>query len=956
MIPSGGDILVIPWGGALPASATMALLAPVSGAGIAVLPNAASANDARNLALESRTGAVQLLDAHERLSPAAGTALANPPAAGQWVRSGPAHRASSYLWGPAAAPRFRTDHGRFPQASLPTTSPSATPVSASEDFVEPAAAAGAGWGVPFGTTPAVAAELPAFVAVASAGVAGRAEWLTGFLAEVLPTFLDDLEHAKDPAPLGALLAELTGSPWGRGVLAGLPAEQRVRAWLAAEGRFAELHRLTALRWYAEGQAPTEVRDGRILLDLDIGGLPDEARAVTLGAEAFLARAWRDSAGVRFGVFTALRWVDFEQHPPTVTATWLASDGRRIPAEVSPASGNALAAASRQFRQWFQCHDAGSVVVSLTEPLPAGDWQLQITVGAAGLTGTTVVGGREGRGSAGLLGSLAGPWGTPGWDRDRGLVLRTDRVPPQQQPLPQPTAPTAVAVSADETSLTVLTVGTPAGAGFSMRAGEWMVPGESRALPDGRTETRFSLAHDPWGLGQRPVPPGTWHIAFQATASGSGVGKGRSLAGEVAIGPALAEATPWEEATAHHRLRITRGLRDQLLITTSAPLAAEELGPVRQQRLRAAYANVHEPVDPNVVLFTTYAGTNVTDSPHAIFEELRSRASGHRLLWAVADSSVLAPSGSTPVLRLSAAWYDALARAGTIVTNIEMERWFRRRPDQRLVQTFHGYPSKSMGKQLWRSKNMSPSRIDQMVEQTSAQWSLLLTPDPEMDRHYREQYDYRGAILNRGYPRDDVLVGQPDELAARRAAARSRLGIAEDRIAVLYAPTWRDDQATNFRSAAWVNYLDLDRAVSALEDRYLFLIRGHRFQKPPVGATRRRLLEVTGYPEINDLILASDAAVVDYSSIRFDLALAGIPQVFLVPDLDSYTGDGRGFLYPFLDSAPGPLVTDTDQVVAELADLEALVARNQRSLGAFRQRFLAHQDGAAASRVVDWMLD
>lgn len=117
-----------------------------------------------------------------------------------------------------------------------------------------------------------------------------------------------------------------------------------------------------------------------------------------------------------------------------------------------------------------------------------------------------------------------------------------------------------------------------------------------------------------------------------------------------------------------------------------------------------------------------------------------------------------------------------------------------------------------------------------------------------------------------------------------------------------------------------------------------------------------MLDVTGYPEINDLILASDAAVVDYSSIRFDLALAGIPQVFLVPDLDSYTGDGRGFLYPFLDSAPGPLVTDTDQVVAELADLEALVARNQRSLGAFRQRFLAHQDGAAASRVVDWMLD
>ena len=60
----------------------------------------------------------------------------------------------------------------------------------------------------------------------------------------------------------------------------------------------------------------------------------------------------------------------------------------------------------------------------------------------------------------------------------------------------------------------------------------------------------------------------------------------------------------------------------------------------------------------------------------------------------------------------------------------------------------------------------------------------------------------------------------------------------------------------------------------------------------------RVLDVTDYPEINDLILAADVAVLDYSSLRFDFGLTGKPMIFLVPDLDFYTGGARGFLYDY----------------------------------------------------------
>ena len=62
------------------------------------------------------------------------------------------------------------------------------------------------------------------------------------------------------------------------------------------------------------------------------------------------------------------------------------------------------------------------------------------------------------------------------------------------------------------------------------------------------------------------------------------------------------------------------------------------------------------------------------------------------------------------------------------------------------------------------------------------------------------------------------------------------------------------------------------AARALGPDYVILLRGHRFHElPRYGA---HVVDVTGYPEINDLILASDAAVLDYSSLRFDFAVTG----------------------------------------------------------------------------------
>jgi CDP-glycerol glycerophosphotransferase len=221
----------------------------------------------------------------------------------------------------------------------------------------------------------------------------------------------------------------------------------------------------------------------------------------------------------------------------------------------------------------------------------------------------------------------------------------------------------------------------------------------------------------------------------------------------------------------------------------------------------------------------------------------------------------------------------------------------------------------------------------------------------MTEVYREQYGYTGPAAEHGYPRNDALTRA--DAGRVRAATRRGLGVRPDQTAVLYAPTWRDHLATRPRLAAMSEHLDVDAAAAALGDSHVILLRGHRFHAR--GPSRRGVVDVTEHPEINELILASDVAVLDYSSLRFDYALTGRPMVFLVPDLADYTAGVRGFLFPFAETAPGPLVATTEEVVAQVRDVAALSDEWGQRIRSFDQRFNPHQDGHAAARMLDAIL-
>jgi CDP-glycerol glycerophosphotransferase len=217
---------------------------------------------------------------------------------------------------------------------------------------------------------------------------------------------------------------------------------------------------------------------------------------------------------------------------------------------------------------------------------------------------------------------------------------------------------------------------------------------------------------------------------------------------------------------------------------------------------------------------------------------------------------------------------------------------------------------------------------------------------------RHAFRFAGDIWPTGYPRNDVLAqADPGAIAA---AVRRRLGVPDGKQVVLYAPTWRDNQYYASGRYRFDLRLDLERAWQVLGPDYVILVRGHHQMADDVSAGQRPgfAFDVTRYPEVSELFLASDVLVTDYSSVMFDFAVTGRPMIFFTYDLEQYRDNLRGFYFDFEAEAPGPLLATSDAVLDAIADPAATGASYSAAYQAFVAKYCPLDDGKAAARVIE----
>lgn len=454
----------------------------------------------------------------------------------------------------------------------------------------------------------------------------------------------------------------------------------------------------------------------------------------------------------------------------------------------------------------------------------------------------------------------------------------------------------------------------------------ILPAESTFRDDGTFVCTIDLLASVWDGPRLPPMRGAYTL------------RGLDAAGESFRVAAVAEVISRTPASHHlpgFRLKeqISPGRRPRFLV--GAPRRDNELGSFHQARLEARYrTTAHTP--QNAVYFESFYGRKATCNPWALDQEIARRYPELIRFWGVVDASVPTPPGSVAVIEGTTEWWDARAQSRYVIANDWLRRKFAHQPFQVVLQTWHG----SMLKRIGLDRPEVPPSTRRALETEKAKWDLLLSQNHHSTVIFGSAYEWDRPIFEEGYPRNDPLSLITGD------AIRARLGIRPETTAILYAPTWRDNQTE------MVTFLDLPRLTADLGDDYVILLRGHS-RTLAHGATVEvpGVIDVTTYPDITELFLAADAMVTDYSSVMFDYSVTMRPMIFFVPDMDDYRDSIRGVYFDLEEVAPGPVLSTQDEVTAAIRTMKADEPRYAERYQAWRERFNAHDDGHSAERVV-----
>ncbi|MFI8163221.1 CDP-glycerol glycerophosphotransferase family protein [Streptomyces microflavus] len=383
---------------------------------------------------------------------------------------------------------------------------------------------------------------------------------------------------------------------------------------------------------------------------------------------------------------------------------------------------------------------------------------------------------------------------------------------------------------------------------------------------------------------------------------------------------------------------------------SRPTRASVKRFVRRQAMRAAYrTDLYRPLDPNLAVYGAYWNRGVACNPAAIHAKALELAPDIRGLWVVSSRYRDGmPDGVPYVIEGSRPYWRAMATATYLVNNSSFPGGFTKRPGQRYLQTHHGTPLKTMGLDQRAYPALARKADFAKIHAHVGQWDFSLSANPHTTEVWDRVYPGPYERLDLGYPRNDVYFTATAEDIAK---IRAGLGIAEGQTALLYAPTHRD-----YREG-FLPDLDPERLARELGPEYVLLVRAHYFYGRSAGAAGTvdgRVLDVTAHPRVEELCLAADALITDYSSLTFDYACLDRPVVVHAPDWAAYRG-ARGTYFDLLSGrpgdTPGPVTTTSDELVEAFRTGEWRSPASAALRTAFRERFCPYDDGHAAERVV-----
>ncbi len=361
------------------------------------------------------------------------------------------------------------------------------------------------------------------------------------------------------------------------------------------------------------------------------------------------------------------------------------------------------------------------------------------------------------------------------------------------------------------------------------------------------------------------------------------------------------------------------------------------------------------VKKNKVVFVSFNGKSYSDNPRSVSEALHEIMPDAQITWIMSHPDSKKNILPSYVRCINSADRRSLQRhlatAGVFVSNFTLYEMPKSKK-QLFIQTWHG--DKAFKKVLHDS-HFAPQGY-RVPEQIDGYCDLAVAGSEYGKRQYESAFLYKGKILMEGTPRNDRLVNY-DVLECQ--AIKQALSIPQDTKLLLYAPTLRREAGTS-KQKQKIQDLDISATLDLLEKKdscnWMCLMRAHPAMIGLCGAEGdSRIMDLSAYEDMADLLLISDMLITDYSSCAGDFALLKRPLVLYQADRQEYLEKDRTFYFDIEDSPyfVAQNQQELERILAELTPEKAAENCNE-VLRFYGDCETGHASRSVARIIKDWI--
>lgn len=294
-----------------------------------------------------------------------------------------------------------------------------------------------------------------------------------------------------------------------------------------------------------------------------------------------------------------------------------------------------------------------------------------------------------------------------------------------------------------------------------------------------------------------------------------------------------------------------------------------------------------------MVFTAYAGRSYAGNPKTIYKEIVKKCgSTYKYIWIMADKGIVIENADVVKKRTLLSLYH-IATAKVWVDNSRKSWAFVKRKDQYYVQTWH---ANIMGKRVEAdAEDKLEKSYVKNAKHDSQMADLFLSGSAWLSERYREAFWYDGEILEYGLPRSDIFYKKEADVYKKKVYEYYHLDSGVK--LALYAPTFRADGNMDCYG------MDYQQLLTDLQEKWngkwKILVRLHPNIQKRQNAVKysEDVLNGSEYGDMNELIVASELLITDYSSCMFDAMEAGKKVLLYATDIEAYMAD-RGTYFAF----------------------------------------------------------